>query len=48
MVIAGAMLQRLDAISCRGIFAMSVFFFVVVTVILQKRASKVEAGTLWF
>ena len=30
-----------------GIFAMSVFFFIVVAVVLQKRASKVKAGTHW-
>ena len=28
--IAGAMLERLDTIGCRGIFATSVFFFITV------------------
>ena len=40
--IAGAMLERLDTIGCRGIFATSVFFFIVVAAVLQTQASKMR------
>ena len=40
--IAGAMLERLDTIGCRGIFATSVFFFIVVAAVLQTQASKMS------
>ena len=46
MVIAGAMLQRLDAISCRGILAMSVFIFFISTLHCSFSSSSSSSALL--
>ncbi len=46
MVIAGAMLQRLDAIGCRGILAMSVFIFFITILHCSSSSSSSSSALL--
>jgi len=46
MVIAGAMLQRLDAIGCRGILAMSVFIFFITIIHCSSSSSSSSSALL--